>query len=506
MSYALTGCGGDDDDNGSSSGSGGTTGGSGGNGGGSTTNTSGTSSTSDSGTGGTSSGGAGGATTTTSDTSNTTGSAGGAGDAGAGGMAAESTMFSVTIENLEPTLSIRQSGAFTTPTGADGPAPIGPGESYEVTFAAAPGDKLSVTTMFVQSNDLLLAPDAAGIELFDMDDMPISGDVTDQLMVWDAGTEENQALGEGADQAPRQSGPNTGAADTDPNVRTVGAAEYSNLPAIADMFSAMLAADADGIHFTLTLTNESMEGDLMTSGDPTNVVFSPGVFAVHTSDDVLFAAGGPASVGLERIAEDGDPSMMLSAGLAPNTGILTPLAPGVFTVHASGGLFTPGETDAGLGLEELAEDGNAGVLGDAVMDLSFVSDSGVFNTPDGATDPGPALPGSSYSFSFEASPGDRLSFASMFVQSNDLFFAPAADGLALFDSNDDPIDGDITEMVMLWDAGTEVNEAPGLGPNQAPRQSGPDTGDDEGGNVMLVDDGYSYGLSTTLLRVTVTPQ
>jgi hypothetical protein len=38
------------------------------------------------------------------------------------------------------------------------------------------------------------------------------------------------------------------------------------------------------------------------------------------------------------------------------------------------------------------------------------------------------------SFTFRASPADWLQFAATFVQSNDLFFAPKAGGIALFDA------------------------------------------------------------------------
>jgi hypothetical protein len=63
--------------------------------------------------------------------------------------------------------------------------------------------------------------------------------------------------------------------------------------------------------------------------------------------------------------------------------------------------------------------------------------------------------------------------------------------------------------VTLWDAGTEVNEEPGAGPNQAPRQSGPDTGDEEMAGVRPiaeVDDGFSYPAVADVIGVTVTPQ
>ena len=83
----------------------------------------------------------------------------------------------------------------------------------------------------------------------------------------------------------------------------------------------------------------------------------------------------------------------------------------------------------------------------------------------------------------------------MFAQSNDVFLSTGPDGLALFDDDGAPLEGDISALLGLWDAGTEVNEAPGAGPNQAPRQAGPNTGPDEGGVVRIAElqsKGYMY--------------
>lgn len=126
--------------------------------------------------------------------------------------------------------------------------------------------------------------------------------------------------------------------------------------------------------------------------------------------------------------------------------------------------------------------------------------AGVFNTPVGASAPGPLLPGSSYSFSFNASKGHKLSFATMFVKSNDLFYGPSDEGLDLF-TGDTPLTGDITSMINLWDAGKEVNEAPGMGANQPLNQAGPNTGADENGNVMMVNDGFMYPMVNENIKV-----
>ena len=125
-----------------------------------------------------------------------------------------------------------------------------------------------------------------------------------------------------------------------------------------------------------------------------------------------------------------------------------------------------------MGLERIAEDGMPGDLVSMLSGVEGIKSVEAFNTPTGASDAGPIAPGNSYSFQVEAVPGDRLSFATMFIQSNDFFYAFAPEGLALFDDNDQPVRGDVTGQVMLYDAGTEVDQEPGVGLYQAPRQSG----------------------------------
>ena len=177
----------------------------------------------------------------------------------------------------------------------------------------------------------------------------------------------------------------------------------------------------------------------------------------------------------------------------------TVLAPGAWVAQRGGmPFFTDGQPDRGAGLEALAEDGTP-----AELAANLLTNSGIFNTPVGADSPGPLTPDNAYEFSFVARPGDRLSFATMYVQSNDLFLAPGETGIALF-TDDQPISGDITAQIDLWDAGTEVNEEPGVGENQAPRQAGANTGADEGGVVRLVDDGFTYPAVADIVRITIT--
>ena len=176
----------------------------------------------------------------------------------------------------------------------------------------------------------------------------------------------------------------------------------------------------------------------------------------------------------------------------------TILAPGAWVAQRGGTpFFSDGQPDRGAGLEALAEDGNP-----AQLAASLPTNSGVFATPVGADGPGPLTPGNAYEFTFTARPGDRLSFATMYVQSNDLFLAPDETGIALF-IDGQPISGDITAQIGLWDAGTEVNEESGVGENQAPRQAAANTGADEGGAVRLVDDGFTYPAVADIVRITI---
>lgn len=168
-------------------------------------------------------------------------------------------------------------------------------------------------------------------------------------------------------------------------------------------------------------------------------------------------------------------------------------------------LFSVGKADQGWGLESLAEDGNPTALVAKFTGMAHHAAAGAVAVPNGDTDAGPLLPGKSFDITLTAERGQRLMLAMMFGQSNDLFYAPDPAGIALFDKQGAPITGDITKQFVLWDAGTEVNQEPGLGADQGPRQKGPNTGTDEHGMVRVVKDGFPYPTVTGVLKVTVTP-
>jgi hypothetical protein len=175
-------------------------------------------------------------------------------------------------------------------------------------------------------------------------------------------------------------------------------------------------------------------------------------------------------------------------------------APTFWALHtgAANPIFTGGQPEPGNGLEQLAETGNPEGLIKYVSAISGVAAVGANARP-----LGPLTPGQAYEFEVSASPEQTLSLAWMFGQSNDLFYSNERP-IALFVGGN-PVSGDMTAQLSLWDAGTEVNEEPGLGPNQAPRQKSPDAGTPEKQSIAHVRDRYSYPSTGRVLRVTVTP-
>ncbi len=408
-------------------------------------------------------------------------------------------VFTVLIENIGTVFDFSSSGVA-----GDGPA--GPGDKFSFEFEAAPGDALSFATMFVPSNDFFFAPSEQGIQLYDESGNPLSGDVTDQIMLWDAGVEADQEPGAGSEQPLMNSGNSPDTPDTDSTVR-VAADTFGNLPTVASVVR-VTVTHLGGTRFEAVIENVSTGTTLVTAdGVSSAVPLTPPLWVVHSNPAPLFSeAEIDRGEGLEVLAETGA-AAQLAASIAARTGLTSPIAPGVFAViDGDAQLYQIGEADQGIGLEALAEDGSPAQLADSISAAAGVVSSGSFTTPSGADGPAPALPGDSYEFTFEAVIGDRLSLATMLVQTNDLFFAPEFGWIDLFSASGEPISGDLTSQFLLWDAGTEVNQAPGAGPDQAPRQAEPDTGESETANVAPVDDGYTYPDVDAMIRVTITSQ
>ena len=214
------------------------------------------------------------------------------------------------------------------------------------------------------------------------------------------------------------------------------------------------------------------------------------------------SSGSPTSfeVTIENIATSG----ALTGSGRP---IPVVLSPGAFAVHSRPApIFTEGQAARANGLESLAEDGDPSTLAQSLQFVDGVSLVGLVMTPVGQESGGLLAPGQSYRLVVRAEPGANLSIALAFLQSNDLFLSPGAAGIPLFDVNGTPVSGDVTGSFQLWDAGTEVNQQPGLGPDQPANQPAPNTGAAEGGVVRPVSDGFSYPSVAQVVRVVVTPK
>ncbi len=110
-----------------------------------------------------------------------------------------------------------------------------------------------------------------------------------------------------------------------------------------------------------------------------------------------------------------------------------------------------------------------------------------------------------------AEPGQKLQIQIMFVHSNDWFYSFGDGGLSLFDG-DSPINCNMTSKLILYDAGTEADEPPGVGITQKSDQDplsyniGPDD------SLNMITDAVSrhptfvIPSTASVIRVTVTPQ
>lgn len=93
-----------------------------------------------------------------------------------------------------------------------------------------------------------------------------------------------------------------------------------------------------------------------------------------------------------------------------------------------------------------------------VLNSKPLVQSGTFQ---GTGSPALIMPGQSTTIRFSAAKGEALSFATMYGWSNDMFFAPDNPGISVYDDGGNPITGDVSAQIKLWDNGTRINQAPG---------------------------------------------
>jgi len=189
---------------------------------------------------------------------------------------------------------------------------------------------------------------------------------------------------------------------------------------------AAVTQKASAVDFVVRIEDVSTGHTLRTSKGDKAVGLSPGAWCLHTGGNPMYTVGRRAATMLERMAEDGNPEGFYS-DLQFNRAVK---ATGAFNYAA-----TPYPVAGFIGPKQAFEI----VIKNAVR-------------------------------------GDRLSFVTMMIESNDWFYANNKNGIALFGADGTPTSGNITHLIGLFDAGTEANEEPGVGMHQAPRQNRPDTG------------------------------
>lgn len=347
--------------------------------------------------------------------------------------------FDVRIENMSMPMEFPFSGMLAMPLG-ETMDDMHPGMSYGFNFDATPGMSVSFAASIVGSDGMFFGPGGSGIALWNDDGTHVTGDVTDQVMHWMIGDNVAEASGD-------------------------------DLVTLSDVIQVTLESIGPA-NFHLKIQNISEDSDNMVS-------VSPGVAVVHSAADPLFTAGMPdRGEGLAAIANMGMAGD-LTAALAARTGITGVLGPGPYASHTGTGvLFMPG-TPASAGLEAYAETGDPRMLAAEVTTSDGIHQAGAFYMPAGGMEMGPLHPGMAYEFTVAGRPGDMLTFATGFSQANDLFYAPGPEGINLFPDGARPFSGDVTDMLTLWDAGTELNERPGSGLSQVLRQTMPDMGTPE---------------------------
>jgi hypothetical protein len=391
--------------------------------------------------------------------------------------AAGAREFQLRIENIAP-WKLLKAGSQSTIAGTMTTGNIAPGQAYEMRFTAGPGHNLTFATMLIESNDWFFAPDAEGIPLF-VNGAQRTGDITSLVRLWDAGTEVNQELGVGNATCAKQPMRDFGAPDPDSRVRIVTDTSVggSPVPAINSMIRVTLTKGTTADAFVLRIENISTETTLQTSVGTKSVRVSPVAWAISRNPNAFFDPdAGARPNGLATLAEAGLADPLIQA-LRNDRGVATSLGRGVFLVHREPGpLYYIDNSDYGMGLEALAEDGDEqGLLSNLRSGDRDGSVVGAFDTPMGATGASAAAPGQAFEFRFKAAPGDKLALATAFTASNDWFFGSSMEGIPLF-LGDLPRWEDITPDVKLYDLGTETDEELDVGLATGTQQTAPNTG------------------------------
>ena len=413
--------------------------------------------------------------------------------------------FKLTIENIAP-WKLLKSSSQSTIAGTMMTGNLFPGQAYEVRFTAGPGHYLSFASSLIESNDWFFAPeDPQGVALY-VNGQRRVGDITNLVRLWDAGTEINQELGTGNATCGKQPMRDYGAPDPDSRVRLVSETQINGwpVPAVASMIKVTLAQGTTPDSFVMRIENISNDSTLQTSAGWSGVRVSPVAWAISRNPNAFFDPNqGVRPNGLGPFAETGLADTLTNQ-IRLERGVATPLGRGVFLVHREDDLpplFNIDNSDFGMGMEQLAEDGDEQSL------LTNLKSAGRDTNVLGAlnTQLGSAKPGEMFEVKLKAAPGDRLAIAMMYSMSNDWYFASPPDGIALF-LGENPRWEEVTPDLRLYDLGTEEDQELDVGLAVGTQQAAPATGrPDRTTNVReVLQDRYTTPINQHI-RVTLTP-
>lgn len=172
---------------------------------------------------------------------------------------------------------------------------LAPGLSDTTWFAATDGDRLTMVSMLVLSNDWFFS--LSEIELSTTTNI---SDISMMASTWDAGTEADNMS---QFFPPNQGTPNTGPIDPNNVLRSI----KSTTP------------PSDYFNGTLTYDNSNSMYRLIRNNIHGSSPMSPGVLVTYTDKtgtgeaNPLFTPDEPTSVEIERIAEDGNNDLLFTA-------------------------------------------------------------------------------------------------------------------------------------------------------------------------------------------------
>ncbi|MEY8760595.1 spondin domain-containing protein [Chryseobacterium tongliaoense] len=334
---------------------------------------------------------------------------------------------SITIENVIAVKDFVQSGTFQ---GTGTPPVILPGQTVSFNFNAAKGQSLMFTTMYGASKDWFFAPENPGLKLYQDNGMPITGDVSSSIKLWDNGSKND----------------GTGTAENNPIMMVPGVNAST-------LMKLILSYNEAKSEFTLAITNTS-------GGTANETPFSPGVWAISNvlggsliNSTPFYKAGSITNAEITAVAETGN-NAPLAAKVINKTGIITGLSPVLIVVYRgdTNPIFQIGAKDMGKGLKELAQMGDVSKLKSSLEGMQGIR--GVYVAGNG-----PIAPGTKVEMNIAVGSEDKIAYATMFGYSNDWFYANES-------TITSDMKGDLTSKTDLFDNGTGVDQYPGAGNKQ----------------------------------------